>query len=166
MSDESTTEPMNEPTMDKPSSAFVASKGIAILAIGWFGYMAYLPWSWYAQKWINALLPVWNTMFGLGVVLIVVQLYRNREWARRWLQSAALATAIMNGINAMKPGLEMYWIGVVVLGFLGWSLHAAREDYVSRDSGTPPGMIARTFGMAILVGTIIILVLPSSTYLR
>lgn len=149
---------------DRPTSAFHASKVLAVLAIGWFGYMAYQVWSWYAEGWLNAVLPIWNTAFATGMALIVVNVFRHREWARRWLQGAAVATAIMNGLSAVKPGLEMYWIGVAVLGFLGWSLHVAREDYVSRDSGSAPGPLARALGMAAVIGTVVILVVPSSTF--
>ncbi len=155
---------MSDAHSDKPTSAFHASKVFAILSLGWFGYMSYLPWSWYADGWINAILPVWNTAFSVGMALIVIQLFRHREWARRWCQSAALATAIMNALNAMKPGRETYWIGVAVLGLLGWALHVAREDYGSRDDGTPAGMVARTLGIAALVGTVLIMVVPTSTF--
>jgi hypothetical protein len=147
---------------DKPSSAFLASKALSIAALGWLGYMSYVVWDLHALGLINTLIPIWNTMFAVGVVLIVVQLFRHRDWARRWMQGAALCTAIMNLLVAVKPGGETYWIGVAVLGFCGWSLHAAREDYGSRDDGTPPGRIARTLAMAALLGTIMIAVLPTS----
>ncbi len=153
---------MSEPQIDKPGSAFIASKVLAIAAVGWLCYMSYVVWDLQAQGFINALIPVWNSLFTAGVLLIVIQLFRDREWARRWLQGAALCTAIMNLLVAVKPGGEMYWIGVAVLGICGWSLSVAREDYVSRDDGTPPGPLARGLGMAALVGTIVIAVLPSS----
>lgn len=149
---------------DKPSTAYATSKVLALAAIGWLGYMSYVVWDLHAQGFLNALLPAWNTAFAVGVALIVVQLYRDREWARRWMQSAALCTAIMNLLVAIKPGGEMYWIGVAVLGLTAWQLHAAREDYGSRDDGTPPGTLARALGMAALVGTIFVAVLPSTTW--
>lgn len=155
---------MTDQVEDKTSSAFPASKALAIAALGWFGYMAYLPWSWYANEWINAIIPLWNTAFAVGVALIVVQLFKHREWARRWLQSAALATAIMNGLTAVKPGMERYWLGVAILALLGWSLHVAREDYGSRDTGSQPGPLARKLGLFALAGTILIAVMPVSTF--
>ena len=149
-------------TDDKPSSSFTASKVFSIAALGWLGYMTYVAWHLHALGFINALIPTWNVLFTAGMVLVVVQLFRHREWARRWMQGAALCTAIMNLLVAIKPGGETYWIGVAILGFAGWSLHAAREDYVSRDDGTPPGRLARTLGIAALLGTVLIAVLPSS----
>jgi hypothetical protein len=153
---------MNE--TDKPSIAFLASKALSVAAIGWLGYMCFIVWDLQAQGYINALIPTWNTLFATGVVLIVIQLFRHREWARRWMQGAALCTAIMNLLVAVKPGGETYWIGVVVLGLTGWSLHAAREDYGARDDGSQPGKLARTLGMAALIGTIFVAVMPSSTF--
>jgi hypothetical protein len=150
-----------EPTA-KPSSAFIASKVLAIAALGWLGYMTYVVWDLHAQGYINALIPTWNAMFAAGMGLVVLQLFRHREWARRWLQGAALMTALMNAMVAIKPGGETYWAGVVILGMCGWSLSAAREDYGSRDDGTPPGKLARMLGMAALLGTILIAVLPTS----
>lgn len=150
---------------DKPSVAFIASKVLAILAIGWFGYMSYLVWSWYSLGFLNPILPAWNSLFTLGVVAIVVQLFRHREWARRWMQGAVLCTGIMNALSAMKPGLEVYWIGVAVLGLCGAALHVSREDYGSRDDGTAPGTTARALGMLALIGTILIAVIPTSAFL-
>lgn len=152
----------NDSMPDKTSSAFIISKVLAIAAIGWLGYMCYVVWDLHAQGYINALMPVWNSLFAVGILLVVIQLHRHREWARRWMQGAALATGVMNLLVAVKPGGEMYWIGVVLLGFCGWSLHAAREDYGSRDDGTPPSKLTRTLGMAALLGTIVVAVLPSS----
>ncbi|MFN0246909.1 MAG: hypothetical protein ACKV2T_08365 [Kofleriaceae bacterium] len=149
---------------DKPTAAFTASKVLSILALGWFGYMSYLVWSWFALGFLNAVLPVWNSLFALGVAAIAVQLFRHREWARRWMQGAVLCTGIMNLLNAMKPGLEVYWIGVAVLGLCGLTLHLAREDYGSRDEGAAPGQIARALGMAALIGTVVIAIMPTSMF--
>lgn len=147
---------------DRPSTAFTTSKVLALATIGWLGFMTYLTWGWFSEGYLNAVLPVWNAAFLGGIVLIVIQLFRHREWARRWLQGATLCTAIMNFLTAMKPGGDIFWIGVTILGLCGWSLHVAREDYGARDDGTPPGPLARALGMAALAGTILIAVAPSS----
>jgi hypothetical protein len=150
---------------DRPSANFTASKVLSILAVGWFGYMTFMVWDWFSLGYINAILPAWNSAFTFGVVLIAIQLFRDREWARRWMQGAALCTAIMNLLSALKPGLEIYWLGVTVLGLCALTLHLAREDFGSRDDGTPPGPLARTLGMAALVGTVLIAVMPTATFL-
>ena len=145
-----------------PGTAFRASKLLALAALGWFGYMVVFVARIYAAGGINLVLPIWNALFAAGMTACVVELYRDREWARRLLQSAVLLTGFMNVLVAVKPGGDHYWIGVVILGMCGWALHVAGPEYRARDLGVRPGIVAKAVSWAAVIGSVIIAVIPNS----
>lgn len=65
------------------------------LVVFWMAIKALLGWAVVANEEMSPIIPAWNSLLTVGMIAIVVGLWRRMEWAHDW----AVGTAVVTGIN-------------------------------------------------------------------
>ena len=122
-------EPAESPTQPGWTPLVVTSAIFTVLTGLWLGFMAVAAWAGYAEGLSEALLPIWNSAFALGFVLVVVGVFMKRQWAVVWTIGICALNGIGNAIQAVESNTWVGWIGVVVQAATIVVLLAARGEF-------------------------------------
>ena len=70
----------------------LASRFMSIIMVGWLCVMAVFTWVAYDEGYTGLLLPIWNSVFVLGMIPIVQGVFARRLWGQRWVVGVSLFT--------------------------------------------------------------------------
>jgi hypothetical protein len=132
----------------------LAARVLSVLLLGWLGVLAVLAWLSYREGYVDLVLPVWNSIFILGIVPIVSGIFARRLWAQRWVAGIATWTGVTTAWGAMRSESALLWAGAVLLLVVVVTLR--RAAHVFNDSDGNRGRVQRTIAMLAVIGSVVV----------
>jgi len=127
---------------------------MSVLMLGWLSVQAYLAWVAYNEGVTSKLLPIWNSLFVLGMVPTVHGIFSRRLWAQRWVVGVSAFTGISCAINASRADANILWVGALLLGVVALVVKQAKPLF--NDSDGNRGRVQQTIATFVTIGSIVV----------
>lgn len=132
----------------------LASRFMSIIMVGWLCVMAVFTWVAYDEGYTGLLLPIWNSLFVLGMIPIVQGVFARRLWGQRWVVGVSLFTGINTAWQASRMDSSLLWIGALIL--FAVAIVVARAKRLFNDSDGNRGRIQRAVATIVTIGSVVV----------
>ncbi|HEY5921163.1 MAG TPA: hypothetical protein VIV11_05810 [Kofleriaceae bacterium] len=127
---------------------------MSIALVGWLVAMAGLSWLAYDEGYTSLLLPIWNSVFVLGMVPIVQGVFARRLWGQRWVVGISVFTAIGNAWQASRMDSSLLWFGAALLVAVAIVVKSAKALF--NDSDGNRGRVQQTIATIVTIGSVVV----------
>lgn len=132
----------------------LAARIMSIAMVGWLCAMAAFSWIAYDDGYTSVVLPVWNSVFVLGMIPIVHGVFARRLWGQRWVVGVSVFTGIGNAWQASRMDSSLLWFGALLL--LAVALVVRRAKPLFNDSDGNRGRIQQAIATIVTIGSIVV----------
>lgn len=130
---------------------------MSIVMLGWLAVQAYLAWVAYDEGVTSKLLPIWNSLFALGMVPTVHGLFSRRLWAQRWVVGVSTFTGISCAITASRSDASILWVGALLLAIVAIVVKQAKPLF--NDSDGNRGRVQQLIATVVTIGSVVVSVI-------
>lgn len=132
----------------------LAARVMSVLMLGWLAVQAYLAWVAYDAGVTGRLLPIWNSLFVLGMVPTVHGIFSRRLWAQRWVVGVSTFTGISCAINASRADASILWVGALILAAVAIVVRQAKPLF--NDSDGNRGRVQQFIATIVTIGSVVV----------
>jgi hypothetical protein len=150
----SSVEPLSPAVPGRRQPLELAARIMSIAMLGWLCALAVFAWIAYDEGLCSLLLPIWNSVFVLGMLPIVQGVFARRLWGQRWVVGISVFTALGNGMQAARVDSEPLWFGCALLVAVAVVVKLARPLF--NDSDGNQGRIQRLIATIVTIGSIVV----------
>lgn len=150
-------EPLSPAAPGRREPLELAARVMSVVMLGWLCAMAAFAWIAYDDGYTSLVLPIWNSLFVLGMVPIVHGVFSRRLWGQRWVAGISLFTGISNAIQASRTDSTLLWFGALLLFAVVFVVKRARPLF--NDSDGNRGRIQQTVATIVTIGSVVITLL-------
>jgi hypothetical protein len=147
-------EPLSPAAPGRREPLELAARAMSIAMLGWLCALAAFAWIAYDDGYTNLVLPIWNSIFVLGMLPIVQGVFARRLWGQRWVVGVSVFTGIGNAWQAMRMDSSLLWFGALLL--FAVALVVRRAKPVFNDSDGNRGRIQQTIATIVTIGSVIV----------
>ncbi|HEX5064432.1 MAG TPA: hypothetical protein VFV99_33885 [Kofleriaceae bacterium] len=153
-SESSPVEPLKPAAPGRREPLELAARVMSIVMLGWLAAMAGFAWMAYDDGYTSLVLPIWNSVFVLGMVPIVQGVFKRRLWGQRWVAGVSIFTGISNAWQASRMDSTLLWFGALLLFAVAMVVRRARPLF--NDSDGNRGRIQQLVATIVTVGSVVI----------
>ena len=147
-------EPLKPAAPGRREPLELAARIMSIVMLGWLGAMAVFAWIAYDDGYTSLVLPIWNSLFVVGMVPIVQGVFQRRLWGQRWVAGVSIFTGIGNAWQASRTDSTLLWFGALLLFAVAMVVRRARPLF--NDSDGNRGRIQQFVATIVTVGSVVI----------